>query len=107
MLKFVKVNSCNVQQPEGWNPKILMDGRRVVWSVRKAMLGLRTSPRRWQEHLSGKLKERGFVQNGRGPCLFETTELDICIGVHVDDMLAVGCNESTKSPLQELSKDMT
>ena len=44
------------QPLEGWNPKILMDGRRVVWKVRKAMLGLRTSPRRWQEHLSGKLK---------------------------------------------------
>ena len=27
------------QPPEGWNPKVLMDGRRVVWSVRKAMLG--------------------------------------------------------------------
>ena len=24
------------QPPEGWNPKILMDGRRVVWKVRKA-----------------------------------------------------------------------
>ena len=35
------------QPPEGWNPKILTDGRRVVWRVRKAMLGLRTSPRRW------------------------------------------------------------
>ena len=34
------------QPPEGWNPKILTDGRRVVWRVRKAMLGLRTSPRR-------------------------------------------------------------
>ena len=35
------------QPPEGWNPKILTDGRRVVWRVRKAMLGLRTSPKRW------------------------------------------------------------
>ena len=51
----------------GWNPKILMDGRRVVWKVRKAMLGLRTSPRRWQEHLSSKLKEHGFVQDERDP----------------------------------------
>ena len=24
------------QPPEGWNPKILTDGRRVVWKVRKA-----------------------------------------------------------------------
>ena len=46
--------------PEGWNPKILMDGRCVLWKVRKAMLGLRTSPRRWQEHLSSKLKKHVF-----------------------------------------------
>ena len=71
------------------------------------MLGLRTSPRRWQEHLSGKLKEHGFVQDQRDPCLFVNTELDICIGVHVDDMLAVGPSELTKNLLQELSKDMT
>ena len=57
------------QPPEGWNPKTLMDGRRVVWKVRKAMLGLPTSPRRWQEHLSSKLKEHGFVQDERDPCL--------------------------------------
>ena len=49
------------------NPKILTDGRRVVWRVRKAKLGLRTRPRRWQEHLSGKLKEHGFVQDERDP----------------------------------------
>ena len=35
------------------------------------------------------------------------TELDVCIGVHVDDMLAVGPSELTKNLLQELSKDMT
>ena len=82
-----------VQPPEGWNPKILTDGRRVVWRVRKAVLGLRTSPRRWKEQLSGKLEEHGIVQNERDPCLFVNTELDICIGVHVDDMLAVGPSE--------------
>ena len=83
-----------------------MDGRRVVWKVRKAMLGLRTSLRRWQEHLPSKLKEHGFVQDERDLCLFANTELDICIGVHVDDMLAVGPSESTKNLLQELAIDM-
>ena len=52
--------------------------------------------------LSGKLKEHGFVQDERDPCLFVNTELDICIGVHVDDMLAVGPSELTKNLLQEL-----
>ena len=95
------------QSPEGWNPKILTDGRRVVWRVRKAMLGFRISPRNWQEHWSGKLKEHGFVQDERDPCLFVNAELDICIVVHVDDMLAVGPRKLTKTLLQELSKDMT
>ena len=45
-----------VQPPEGRTPKLLHDGRRVVWKERKAVFGLRTSPRRWQEHLSNKLK---------------------------------------------------
>ena len=95
------------QLPEGWNAQILTDGRRVVWRVRKAMLGLRTSRRRWQEHLSGNFNEHGFVQNERDPCLFVNNELDICIGVHVDDMLAVGPSKLTKNMLQELSKDVT
>ena len=34
------------------------------------------------------------------------TELGICIGVHVDDMLAVGPSELTKNLLQELAKDV-
>ena len=55
----------------------------------------------------GKLKEQGFVQDERDPCLFANTELDICIGVHVDDMLVVGPSELTKNLLQELSQDMT
>ena len=55
----------HAQPPEGWN--------RMILRVRKAMLGLRTSPRRWQEHLSGKLKEHGFVQDERDPCLFVKT----------------------------------
>ena len=38
---------------------------------------------------------------------FANTELDICIGVHVYVMLAVGPSELTKNLLQELSKDMT
>ena len=61
------------------------------------MLGVRTSPRHWQEHLSSKLKEHGLIQDERDPCVFVNTELDICVGVHVDDMLAVGPSESMKN----------
>ena len=78
----------------------------MVWKVRKTMLALRTSPRRWQDHLSGKLKEHGFRQDERDAGLFVNEELDVYIGVHVDDMLVVGPSESTTTLLQELAKDM-
>ena len=34
------------QPPERWRPQYLLDGRQVVWRVRKALPGLRTSTRR-------------------------------------------------------------
>ena len=36
-----------------------------------------------------EMKEHGFVQDERDPCLFVNAELGVCIGVHVDDVLAV------------------
>ena len=69
-------------QPDGWTPKLLLDGRRVVWKVRKAMLGLRTSPRR-----SNNLKEHVYRQDERDTCLYMNENLDVCIGVHVDGFL--------------------
>ena len=47
------------------------------------------------------------VQDERDPFWFANTELDICIGVHVDDMLAVGPSELTMNLLHELAKEMT
>ena len=75
------------QPPEEWTPKLLQDGRRVVWKVRKVMLGWRTPLRRLQEHLLNKMKH-----------FYPDT---------VVAMLAVGLSESTKKLLQELAKDMT
>ena len=55
----------------------------------------------------GKVERSWFRSIRARSGLFANTELDICIGVHVDDMLAVGPSELTKNLLQELSKDMT
>ena len=55
--------------PEGLKPNHLLDGRRVVWKVRKALPGLRTR----------KLKEQGFVQDERDPCLLIDAVRDLCI----------------------------
>ena len=44
------------QPPDGWKPRHLPNGRQVVWKVRRALPGLRTSLRRWQEYFTNKLK---------------------------------------------------
>ena len=59
----------HAQPLDEWVSKLLLDGRRVVWKVREAMLDLRTSPTRWQEHFFNKLKEHGFSEDERDPSL--------------------------------------
>ena len=40
--------------------------------------------------MSNKLKEHGLSQDELGPCLLIVENLDVCIGVHVDDLV---CNK--------------
>ena len=56
--------------------------------------------------LSNKAKEHGFSQDERHTSLFMNEKLDVCVGVHVDDMQAVGPSELTKTLSQKLAKNM-
>ena len=59
-----------VQPPFRWNPKILMDGRRVgVESVQSHAGSSNISRDAGRNNLSSKLKEHGFIQDERDPCL--------------------------------------
>ena len=94
---FLNAEVCEGEQlyaqpPKGWNTKNFCRTA-DVWCGRCARPCAACEHLRgaWQEHLSNKLKEHGFIQDERDPCLCsEYAELDICIGVRVDDMLAVG-----------------
>ena len=49
------------QPPPEWQPtKLKANFQRVVWKLRKALYGLRTSPNRWQAYFGEILKEMGF-----------------------------------------------
>ena len=86
----------NVPPPEEWTQKSSAGRKRPCWACEL----LRSAG----EHLSKKLEGHGFKTSAI-PCLFANTEVDICIGVHVDDMLVVGPSESTKILLQELTRE--
>ena len=73
----------------------------VLWKLRKALYGLKTSPKLWQQHLSSKLEELGLRKNRADPCIFMGEKL--LVMTYVDDLLIVGEKQEQESFLAKLS----
>ena len=71
----------------------------VLWKLRKALYGLKTSPKLWQQHLSSKLEELGLRKNKADPCIFMGEKL--LVMTYVDDLLIVG----EKQEQEKLSRE--
>ena len=73
----------------------------VLWKLRKALYGLKTSPKLWQQHLSDKLEALGLRKNKADPCIFMGDKL--LVMTYVDDLLIVGEKLAQESFLAKLS----
>ena len=73
----------------------------VLWKLRKALYGLKTSPKLWQQHLSDKLQELGLRKNKADPCIFMGDKL--LVMTYVDDLLIVGEKLEQEAFLAKLS----
>eukprot|EP00971_Amphidinium_carterae_P051591 1015544-Amphidinium_carterae.1 len=62
----------------------------------KALYGLRTSPKQWQEHLSAILQKLGFTRLKSDACVFINKQSSIYLMPYVDDLLVVGDNYYNK-----------
>ena len=67
-------------------------------SFGKALYGLKTSPKLWQQHLSNKLEELGLRKNKADPCIFMGEKL--LVMTYVDDLLIVGEKQEQESFLR-------
>eukprot|EP00971_Amphidinium_carterae_P234506 4653434-Amphidinium_carterae.1 len=56
----------------------------------KALYGLRTSQKQWQEHLSTILQQMGFNRLKSDACIFANKQSLIYLMAYVDDLLVVG-----------------
>jgi hypothetical protein len=73
-----------------------VDGKgNLFFKLKKALYGLKKSPRLWYNHLTSKVKELGYVINAEDPCVFSKvvngTSLDLFI--YVDDILMSHANK--------------
>eukprot|EP00971_Amphidinium_carterae_P112373 2225599-Amphidinium_carterae.1 len=69
-----------------WPPSELGLPEGTIWKLQKALYGLNTSPRQWQQHLSNILvKELKFHQSRCDPNLFIGPSHNIMVLVYVED----------------------
>ena len=78
----------------------------VVWKLQKSLYGLRSAPRRWQDHVEQILRKCGFVPNMLHICLCNRTTKRVSVVFHVDDLLLVGTHQIIKEILTELSRKL-
>ena len=77
-----------IQPPAEW----YYNSPTTLWSLKKAMYGLRTSAKLWQQHFGEVLHQQNLRQCKADRCLWTTLGLGVLICV--DDLLLVG--ETTK-----------
>ena len=74
-----------MSQPEGFQVK---GKEHMVYKLKRSLYGLKQAPRCWNMTLDHLLKKMDFVQTKSDPCLYISSEGELCIiAVYVDDIL--------------------
>lgn len=87
-------------QPEGFN-----DGTANVCRLKKAMYGLKQSPRQWNKKLHEALLSFGLRRSKMDPCVYvqgKQKELNLIVTIYVDDFLIVWKKESDRDKIKSL-----
>ena len=93
--------------PLEWQPETLDPSKgTVIWKLQKSLYGLRSAPRRWQDHLEEILRKRGFVANMLDTCLWTHPTKRVSLVFHVDDLMLAGTQKNISEVLAELRRDL-
>jgi len=78
----------------------------VLWKLRRALYGLKNSPRLWQDHFAQVMSDHNFARAKSDANLYVHGSGKLYVLCYVDDLLMVGNDELIVSTLQELQKDL-
>ena len=82
------------------------DDTRVLWKLKKALYGLRTAPKAWQDHLAQLLQRHKFQRLQSEANVYSNMDLQIIILVYVDDLMVVGNLHNIQTLVTELVKEL-
>ena len=73
----------------------------VLWKLTKALYGIKTNPKLWQQFLASKLEELGLKKNIVDPCIFSNEQR--LVMHHLDALLIVGDKHQQERFISQLS----
>ena len=87
-----------MHQPEGF----AKGTEHLVCKLKRSIYRLKQSPVCWNSVLDAQLKQMGFVQTTSDPCLYVSTEGELCIvAVYVDDVVIAGKSDEKFSEVKK------
>ena len=72
----------------------------TVWKLNKAIYGLRSSPKSWQDHFAQVLQQLGLTRLTSEPNVYRNTEQTMFVMVYVDDLLFLGNHQEVNKTFQ-------
>ena len=87
-------------------PKELCPQQDKIWRLKKAMYGLRSSPKAWQDYLAEALQKLSFVRLKLEPNVYTNATRDCYIMVYVDDLLVLGDKTAVDSTFEAVQKQV-
>ena len=73
-----------------WPPEEYYPEGTTLWRRKKAMYGLRSSPKAWQDYFATSMAELGFKRLLSEANVYANTTNDVYITVYVDDIMVIG-----------------
>ena len=86
-------------------PEVYQHRPRVIWKLHRALYGLSTSPKMWQEHLNATLHDMQLHQLKSDRCVW--VKKNIIVWAYVDDLLIAGTSRDTTLFLEQLRQSFS
>ncbi len=87
-----------------WHPREFYPQGGVLWKLKRATYGLRSSPRDWQTHFAKVLASLQFARLQSDADVYVHLANQVYVLVYVDDLLGIGDPSKVKQTLQELGR---
>ena len=79
---------------------------RTLWKLKKALYGLKHSPKLWQQHFASVMEKNGFRRMKSDPNLYVHDSKQLYVLAYVDDLMFFGSQADVSTLIQDLQKDL-